>query len=36
MIEQPQPAKPAYVGMLWLLTIGAMFLIVEGVLEKLD
>jgi hypothetical protein len=36
MIEQPQPAKPAYVGLLWLLTVSAMLLIVAGVLEKLD
>lgn len=36
MIDQPQPAKSGYVGMLWLLTISAMILIVEGVLEKLD
>lgn len=36
MVEHPQAARPAYVGLLWLLTIGAMLWIVESVLEKLD
>ncbi len=36
MVEQPRPARPVQVGLLWLFTVAATLWIVGSVLEKVD